>query len=97
MQKPVQLHKKQLHQFILLLLTVDKKKKHNGEYYMCSNGHTKLCTYVHIIMSVGYSLNRYTQYLKGAKRSGLKKEIITGLSMSVYFVILFGIGGLAYW
>ena len=40
---------------------------------------------------------RYTQYLKGASRSGLKKEIVTGLTMGVYFVILFGIGGLAYW
>ena len=40
---------------------------------------------------------RYTQYLKGARRSGLKKEIVTGLTMGVYFVILFGIGGLAYW
>ena len=48
-------------------------------------------------MSAGCTLNRYTQYLKGAKRSGLKKEIVTGLSMSMYFVALFAIGGLSYW
>ena len=42
-------------------------------------------------------MHRYIQHLRGAKRSGLQKEIVTGLSMSIYFVILFGIGGLAYW
>lgn len=53
--------------------------------------------WTHLYMSVCCTVNRYTQHLKGAKKSGLKKEIVTGLSMSVYFVILFGIAGLAYW
>ena len=88
MQKLVQLHKKQFHLLVLLSLMVGKKKKQNGE---CSY---KLCEYV---FTVVVFLIRYTQYLKGAKRSGLQKEIVTGLSMGVYFVILFGIGGLAYW
>ena len=44
-----------------------------------------------------FFLIRYIQHLRGAKRSGLQKEIVTGLSMGVYFAILFGIRGLAYW
>ena len=85
MQKLVRLHRKQSDLFIRLLLMVDKIKKHNGEY-----GHL-------LTMSVSGIFNRYTQYLRGAKRSGLKKEIVTAISTGVYFVILFGISGLAYW
>ena len=85
MQKLVRLHKKQSDLFIQLLFMVDKIKKHNGE---C--GHL-------LTMSISGIFNRYTQYLRGAKRSGLKKEIVTAISMGIYFTILFGISGLAYW
>jgi len=69
-----------------LLLIVDKKKKYSGK---CTHTYFNLC---HLV-----AFYRYTHYLRGARRSGLKKEIVTGLSMRVYFLIIFGIGGLAYW
>ena len=88
MQELVQLLKKQLDPFVQSSLMVDKKKKHKGEFILIY----VLRNHTHVIVGC-----RYTQYLRGARKSGLKKEIVTGLTMGVYFVILFGIGGLAYW
>jgi len=68
---------------------VDKKKKQNGE---CTHTYFDVPVLCHLFASY-----RYTHHLRGARRSGLKKEIVTGLSMGLYFLILFGIGGLAYW
>ena len=67
---------------------VGKKKKQKGEYVII---------YIYVNMFLIVFLISYIQHLRGAKRSGLQKEIVTGLSMGIYFAIFFGIGGLAYW
>ena len=89
MLKLVQLHKKQLHLLVLSSLMVGKKKKRNGEYSY------KLCRPIFSYLVV--FLISYIQHLRGAKRSGLQKDIVTGLSMGIYYMFFFGIGGLAYW
>ena len=45
----------------------------------------------------GKELDRYTENLQGAKKSGIIRGVLTGISSGLTFFIMFSIYGLAFW